>query len=131
MSSRDTSPFVVFEERFLRRMPQLNPVLEALVDVLLRIYDQYESTTANYIMNATFNFVNSTCMEPEIERLPLMRGVVRFPWFLRDQTGVAIGFGLMLFPKSKDIGVTDYIQALPDMNFWISATNDMLSSVSN
>ncbi|KAF9465961.1 isoprenoid synthase domain-containing protein [Collybia nuda] len=127
MSSKDTGPFMAFQERFLRRMPQLNPVLEALVEVLMRIYELYDLPTANSILSATFNFVNSTCIEPEIETLPLTRGLVRFPWFLRDQTGVAIAFALLLFPKSKNIGVTDYIQALSDMNFWISVTNDILS----
>jgi hypothetical protein len=129
MSSRDVGPFAVFEQRLLRGLPQLNAVLDALADVLFRMCDQYETPTANSILTATFEFVNSTCIEPDIETLPLVRGCTRFPWFLRDRTGVAIAFALMLFPKSKRIGVTDYIQALPDMNFWISVTNDLLSCV--
>lgn len=110
-------------------MPQLDPVLEALVEVLLRICDQYDTQTANFILTATFNYLNSTCLEPEIETKTLTRGAVRFPWFFRDRTGLSLAFAHMLFPKSQGIGLADYIQVLEDMNFWICGVNDILSCV--
>ncbi|KAF9465969.1 isoprenoid synthase domain-containing protein [Collybia nuda] len=127
MASRDVDSFAPFQQRFLRRSPQLDPVLTAFADLLLRMCDQYDTITANSIISATFEFVNSTCIEPDLERMPLVQGVLRFPLFVRDRTGVSTSFALMLFPFSKKILVTGYIQALPDMIFWVSLSNDLLS----
>lgn len=129
MASKEVDKFSPFQQRFLQRLPQLNDVLTAFSDLLLRMCNQYDTITANSILSATFEFVNSTCIEPEIESLSLIHGVVRFPMFLRDRTGVSTSFALMLFPTGKRIRVGNYIQALPDMIFWISLSNDLLSYV--
>lgn len=129
MAAKEVDVFSSFQQRFLRSLPQLNDVLTAFADLLLCMCDQYDTITANSIISATFEFVNSSCIEPEIETLSLIQGVARFPLFLRDRTGVSTSFALMLFPLGKGIGVKDYIQALPDMIFWISVTNDLLSYV--
>ncbi|RDB25838.1 Trichodiene synthase [Hypsizygus marmoreus] len=126
-ASRDMAPFVVFEQRFLRGLRQLDPVLDALASVLLAMYDKYDTRSANSIISATFNFMSATCMESTIEALPLIEGALRFPWFLRDWTGVAVAFALMIFPKSQGLDVAACFQVTADMNFWISATNDILS----
>lgn len=110
-------------------MPQLDPVLDALVEMLLRMCDQYDTQTANFILTATLNYINSTCLEPEIETKTLTRGAVRFPWFFRDRTGLSLAFAHMLFPKSQGICLADYVQVLEDMNFWICGVNDILSCV--
>jgi hypothetical protein len=129
MVSRDSTPCSQFEERFLRGQPQLDPVLDALSDVLLSMMKQYDSLCANTIIAAVFEFVTFCCIEPEVEALPLIRGAQRVPWFLRERTGVAAAFALMIFPKTRKINLLEYIQAMPDMNFWISVTNDLLSCV--
>lgn len=127
MAHKDPSSFSVFEQRFLRGQPQLNPVLDALIDVLLRMWDLYDPLCANSIIASTFEYFTSTCIEPDIERLPLIRGTQRFSWFVRERTGVATAFALMMFTKSTQIDMMEYIQAMPDMNFWICLTNDVLS----
>jgi hypothetical protein len=129
MASRQVDSFSSFQQCFLRNKPQLNPVLDAFAGLLLHMCDQYDTITANSILSATFEFVNSTCIEPDIETLSLVQGAVRFPLFLRDRTGVSASFALMLFPEANNIRVMDYIQALPDMIFWISLSNDILSYV--
>jgi hypothetical protein len=131
MVSRDSTPCTVFQERFLRGQPQLDPVLDALADVLLSMWTQYDSLCTNTIIAAVFEFITYSCIEPEVEALPLIRGAQRIPWFLRERTGVAAAFALMVFPKTRKINLLKYIQAMPDMNFWISVTNDLLSSVSH
>ena len=129
MAPKDTSTFNVFEQRFLSGQPQLNPVLDALVKVLMHMWDIFDPICANSIAAATFEFVTSSCLEPELERLPLVRGIQRFSWFLRARTGVAIPFSLFNFPKSTRLGLMEYIQAMADMDFWASITNDLISSV--
>ncbi|KAF8511707.1 isoprenoid synthase domain-containing protein [Gautieria morchelliformis] len=127
MAPKDPSSFCEFEQRFLTGRPQLNPILDALVSVLLRMWDLYDPLCANSIIAATFEFVTSSCLEPDIERLPLIRGTERFSWFVRERTGVATAFALMAFTKSTKIDLMEFIQAIPDINFWICLTNDILS----
>ena len=129
MAPKDPSTFSVFEQRFLSGQPQLNPVLDALVKVLMHMWDIFDPICANSITAATFEFVTSSCLEPELERLPLIRGIQRFSWFLRTRTGVAVSFSLFNFPKSSRLGLMEYIQAMADMDFWVSVTNDLISSV--
>ncbi|KAF9458808.1 isoprenoid synthase domain-containing protein, partial [Collybia nuda] len=126
-SPGDVNPFVVFGPRFFSQTQQLDPVLDAFVDILQRICDQYEPATANYILASAFNYISSTCIEPEIEAHAVVPGVIRFPWFIRGQTGISLAFALMLFPKSKGVSAVQYIQVLDEMNFWISGVNDLMS----
>ncbi|KAG6886247.1 hypothetical protein C0992_004535 [Termitomyces sp. T32_za158] len=127
VSSKDITAYVAFQERFLRKQPQLDPVLDRLATVLYEMFDFYPTFFANSIINATFDFVSGTCIEPSVERLKLSSPSTRFPWFLRDRTGVAVAFALMLFPKSREVNYVACFQAMADMDFWISATNDLLS----
>lgn len=120
---------MVFEQRFLRGLPQLDPILDALVCVLLDMCDQYDTHSANSIISATFEFINTTCLEPALKALKPIRGATLFPWFLRDRTGDSVAYALMIFPESRNLDFVARFQALPYMNIWISLTNDILSYV--
>lgn len=130
VTSKNVAIVAPFEQRFLRGLPQLDPVLTAFAEVIISLCDHYDTLVANVILTAILDFVNSSCMEPTIERLPLIQDAGRFPWYLRDQTGIGKGFALFMFTKSSKIVITDFIQAIPDLNYWISAVNDFLSCVS-
>ena len=104
-------------------------MLTAFADVIVSLYDHYDVFVANTILTATFDFVNSSCMEPTVESLPLIREAGDFPWYLRDQTGIGKAFTLFMFTKSSKVAITDYIQAIPNMNYWIAGVNDFLSFV--
>ena len=129
MAPKDITAFAVFEERFLRGLPQLDPVLDAYADVIISLYDHYDTLVANVILTATFDFVNSSCMERTVECLPLVREAGRFPWYLRDQTGIGKPFALFMFTKTSQIPLADFILAIPEMNYWICIINDLLSFV--
>jgi len=126
---KDVAPFAVFQQRFLRGLSQLDPVLMAFADIIMSLYDHYDFFVMNTILTATFDFINSSCMEPTVESLPLIREAGSFPWYLRDQTGIGKAFTLFMFTKSSKVAITDYIQAIPNMNYWISCVNDFLSFV--
>ncbi|KAF8511697.1 isoprenoid synthase domain-containing protein [Gautieria morchelliformis] len=127
MAPKDPSPFCAFQQRFISGQPQLDPVLDALAGVLMRMWDLYDPLCANSIIAGTFEFVTINCLELDMKKLPLIRGTERFPWFVRDRTGGGTPFALMAFTKSTKIDMMEFIQAIPDINFWISLTNDMLS----
>jgi len=127
MASKDPAPFSVFESRFLSGKPQLDPALDTLVEVLLRMWEKYDPLSANTQIASVFEFITSSCIEPDVETLSLIRGGQRIPWFMRERTGLGTGYALMAFPKTRKIHILDYIQGIPDMNFWIAVTNDLLS----
>ncbi|KAF8511698.1 isoprenoid synthase domain-containing protein [Gautieria morchelliformis] len=127
MAPKDPSPFCAFQQRFISGQPQLDPVLDALAGVLMRMWDLYDPLCANSIIAGTFEFITINCLEFDMKRLPLIRGTERFPWFVRDRTGGGIPVALLAFTKSTKIDMMEFIQAIPDINFWIALTNDMLS----
>lgn len=91
------------------------------------MWDFYDPLAASAILNHTLNFVTGCCIEPELEKIPLKPGIERFPWYIRDLTGVSIAFSLFAFIKRGNFDMMKVIQALPDMNFWVGVTNDLLS----
>jgi hypothetical protein len=129
MGSKDKIPLRMFQQRFLTGQPQMDPVLDALVEVLLDLWKRYEPLCANSIIASVFEFITFNCIEREVEALPLIRGAQRFPGFLRDRTGLSPAYAFMIFPQASNPNILEYIQALPDMYFWMAVTNDLLSSV--
>ena len=119
-----------FGQRFLRGLPQLDPVLDAFAASILTLCDQYDTLVANAILASILDFINGTCMETEVKSATLIRDAARFPWYLRDLTGIGKAYAFGAFPKSRKIAMTNYIQAVSDMNYWIVGVNDLLSSVS-
>ncbi|KAG6907385.1 hypothetical protein DXG01_009076 [Tephrocybe rancida] len=126
-STKNVVPFVEFQQRFLLGKEQLDPVLDAFAAVLYRMCGQLPAMFGNLFLSATFDFITATCAEPEIEALPVLRSAKRFPTFLRDRTGLGVPYSLMVYPKSRPVDFVTCFRALPDMNFWIAAINDILS----
>ncbi|KAH9965486.1 isoprenoid synthase domain-containing protein [Russula dissimulans] len=126
VSPRNTAPFLAFQHRFLHSLPQLDPVLDALADVL-HLIDDHDVVFANTIISGTFDAITAICIEPVIESSTLTSNVARLPWFFRSRTGFGVGSALLAFPKSRNLDIGVILQILPTMDFWISATNDLLS----
>ncbi|KAF8462081.1 isoprenoid synthase domain-containing protein [Gautieria morchelliformis] len=127
MAPKNPSSFIEFEHRFLSGRPQLDPVLDAFASVLLRMWDLYDPLCANSIIVAAFELISISCIEPEIEKLPLVQGAQEFSWFVRHRSGAGPAYALMSFTKSSQIDMMEYIQAVPFMDRWICLTNDILS----
>lgn len=59
--------------------------------------------------------------------LELIPGITRFAWFIREGSGIAKAFASLAFSHSGGFSAMDFAQALPDMDYWIDMTNDLLS----
>ncbi|GJJ15977.1 hypothetical protein Clacol_010256 [Clathrus columnatus] len=127
LTAKDPTPFREFASRLLRGQQQLDPILTALTETLGRMWDSYDPLTASAIFNDTLSYVTGTCIEPELHRLPLVQGIDRFSWYIRDLTGASNAYGLFPFTKNGNFNMLNVVQALPSMNFWICLTNDLLS----
>ncbi|KAF8586479.1 terpenoid synthase [Ramaria rubella] len=127
-AARDITHISVFEQRFVCGQQQLDPVLNALADVLRKMWKQYEPLCANLIVGSTCDLLTSQCIEPRLEILaPICDMPGRFPWFMRDRSGAGVAYAAMIFSRSAKVDIMKYIQAIPDMNFWIDVSNDILS----
>ncbi|KAG6907388.1 hypothetical protein DXG01_009079 [Tephrocybe rancida] len=133
----DPLPCTSFQSRFMKGLPQLDPVLDAFADVLHTLSATYPPLQANLILSSAFEFVTASCVEPQLARA---RGAApskalqtadsaatRFPLFLRERTGLGLPGALMLFSPTQPTDFVDCFQALGDMTFWIAAVNDLLS----
>ncbi|KAF9458281.1 isoprenoid synthase domain-containing protein [Collybia nuda] len=125
----DSEPCAAFVPRLLRGQKQLDPVLDAFADVLNSMHDYYDSLAANQIVTSILNFINLTPVESQIAAgtFTVPSRSRRFPGFLRDRSGLGVPFALFAFPKSQGLDTAAYLRALPDMDFWICAANDLLS----
>ncbi|KAG6909320.1 hypothetical protein DXG01_001119 [Tephrocybe rancida] len=125
-ASKDPAPYVAFQHRFMSSLPQIDPVLDAFAAVLHEIVASYPTLQANLVLSSTFEFFAASCLEPQ---LALQSGVEspRFPLFLRERSGLGMTVPLLLFSPSQATSMVNCYRALPDMAFWISVTNDVLS----
>lgn len=131
LASSDPEPLLAFQERFLRRQPQLDPVLDAFGGVFVQLYDIFDPYRANLVLTSSLEFLTGSALELQIKALPLDRNAKQFPMYMRELTGIGEGFSHLPFPTRLGIGVLDYIKAVPEMSRWINITNDLLSSVAH
>ena len=128
MSIADPVTLKQFVQRYLRGNPQLNPVLTAFGEVLMNMWDLYDELSTISIIANTFEFITSSCLEPELDKSPpIVEGIRRFPWFIRQKSGLGAGFALQLFTKSDSFMIMEILKAIADMDYWISLSNDLLS----
>ncbi|KAG6914073.1 hypothetical protein DXG01_002549 [Tephrocybe rancida] len=123
----EAKDITAFQERFLRHQPQVDPVLDGLASTLHSMFDFYPASFASSIINATFDFISGNCIERALEKQLPSPLSPQFPWFLRHSTDASVAYALMLFPNSRKADYVACFQALADMDFWISASNDLLS----
>ncbi|KIY43137.1 terpenoid synthase [Fistulina hepatica ATCC 64428] len=120
--------FEVFEYRMIHHLPQLDPVLTAFIAALKRMWDIYDMESARTIFGACVQFVTISCMEPNIPRIEhAPHCSSKFPWFIRQRSGLGLAFACFTFPKRLQIPHMTYLQVLPDMDFILCAINDLFS----
>jgi len=129
MAAKNPAPYLDFQRRYIRGLPQLDPVLDTFVECFTSIYELYDPPFANFIISSAVEFITASCIESSIEAFTPLNRPARFPWFLRSRTGVSISYALMMFTKSGNHDFSACFRALPDMEYSIAATNDLLSYV--
>ncbi|KAG6819909.1 hypothetical protein H0H93_007443 [Arthromyces matolae] len=151
VSPKTPQAFLEFQGRFLRNEPQIDPVLDMLADVMHKMYDQYPPLFTHFFITSTLDYITISCVEPGLDaRNSRARAETeahangaqgpgksctndatadskRFAGFLRDQSGLGVATSVLAYPHSLTMDFTTFFVALPDMNFWFSACNDVLS----
>ncbi|KAG6865567.1 hypothetical protein C0991_001460 [Blastosporella zonata] len=129
LASENIAPVAAFQHRFTCSLPQIDPLLDGLAIVLREIVESYPTLQANMVLSTTFEFFTAACLEPQLASEPPVGGAesTRFPLFLRERIGIGLNAALMLFSPSLAPHFVYCYRALPDMAYWITATNDILS----
>ncbi|KAI0441627.1 isoprenoid synthase domain-containing protein [Xylaria telfairii] len=117
-----------FMIRFQTGVKQVTPLAQAWADYLRLSYEYYSPIVANFIITSSLNFTNANALEgSELPRMSRTTGGMNWPYYLRDKDGVSEAYVWMTFPKALYPEVSAYMEAIPDMNKYISFTNDILS----
>ncbi|KIJ56159.1 hypothetical protein M422DRAFT_150404, partial [Sphaerobolus stellatus SS14] len=127
--TKDPYPIQSFQQRFLSGKPQMDPVLDVLAEVLHLFWDYYDPLCCNGLIASALIFMTGSCIEISLDTMtiPLVPNVTRFAWFMRDGTGIARSFATFGFTKSRGMQAMDFIQAVPDMEYWMNVGNDLIS----
>ena len=126
---KNPAPYMDFQRRYVQGLPQLDPVLDTFVETFASLYDIYEPFIANFVISSALEFVTVCSVEHTIRPFTPISRPVRFPWFLRSRAGANIVFGLLAFPRSGNHDVSACLRALPDIEYSVAGTNDLLSYV--
>ncbi|KAI0533288.1 isoprenoid synthase domain-containing protein [Xylaria digitata] len=125
---KDPKQWQDFMIRFQTGVNQVTPLAQAWADYLRLSYKFYSPIVANFIITSSLNFTNANALEgSELPRMARTRGGENWPYYLRDKDGVSEAYVWMTFPKALYPDISSYMEAIPDMNKYISFTNDILS----
>jgi hypothetical protein len=114
--------------RFQTGLEQPTLLAQAWADYLRLSYKYYSPIVANFIVTSSLNFTNANALEgSELPLLSRTTGGKNWPYYLRDKDGLSEAYVWMTFPKELYPDISSYMEAIPDMNKYISFTNDILS----
>ncbi|KII92799.1 hypothetical protein PLICRDRAFT_122793 [Plicaturopsis crispa FD-325 SS-3] len=123
--SKDVSAVTEFNERFVRRQPQTDKVLNDLADLLVRLPEYFGRIPANIIVSSCLDFVTALLVEHETEGMPLDPYARNYPDFSRRMSGTGEACAVWIFPA--DLPFRSYVQAIRDIVIFINGGNDLLS----
>jgi hypothetical protein len=87
---------------------ELDPVLDALADVLLYLWNRYQPICASSIVLAMSQFVTYSRIELELNRLPLIHNAQRFTWFVHDRIGISEPHAVMAYTITRKLDIIPY-----------------------
>ncbi|PPQ81246.1 hypothetical protein CVT26_010374 [Gymnopilus dilepis] len=118
-----------FQEDFFRRRISENALLASFQQNLLNMYNWWDPIAANLITISALDFITGLLMEedPAYQGMQLSDAALAWPDFLRRQTGSAVAYACMLFPKDSCSDTSTYIQVVEDMAYIVNILNDLLS----
>ncbi|KAJ7618764.1 isoprenoid synthase domain-containing protein [Roridomyces roridus] len=103
--------------------------LTHLHTVLGDLYTHWEPVLANLMVSALMDLISATVLEgrEDIIHMELRPTAKTWPSYMRVKSGTGPGFACALFPLVMHPNITDFIQALPDMEEYMCLMNDILS----
>ncbi|KAL0577773.1 hypothetical protein V5O48_004200 [Marasmius crinis-equi] len=114
-----------FNERFIKGLPQDDPILEAFAKILLETSKYYGRTQSALIVTSTLDFVTSLSIDLEIPRVTDVSEFSSFAAYCRSLSGVSVAYAMFIF--TEDVPLATYLPCLTHMSTYINSMNDVLS----
>ncbi|KAG7100075.1 hypothetical protein E1B28_001858 [Marasmius oreades] len=114
-----------FNERFARGLPQGDPILDALAQLLLDASEYYNRVQSNLIVTSTLDFVTSLIMDLEFRKIASFKAPGFATYWRLNMSSACVAYAMVIF--SKDIDVALYMQCLPHLVVYMLGVNDVLS----
>ena len=102
-----------FTNRLFTHTPQLDPILDCLVDNLARMSDFYPSHLAQMIVSSTIDFIRTTLFDEQCADMPLHEGSLPFVKHNRLGSGLGTAFASFGWERLSFPDVKTHIQILP------------------
>ncbi|KAF9265366.1 terpenoid synthase [Marasmius fiardii PR-910] len=113
-----------FNERFVKGIPQDDPILDGLAQTLLDTSTYHGRVQSNLIISSTLDFVTSLRIDMDVAKMTTLSSS-SFADFCRKMSGISTAYGMFIFPR--EIELTAYVQCFPHMATYINCMNDVLS----
>ncbi|KAI1485226.1 isoprenoid synthase domain-containing protein [Biscogniauxia mediterranea] len=127
-ANEDPEEWQYFIHRFHAGLKHHSPLAQAWADILRLAFKFYSPTVANFIITSSLNFTNANVLEgSEVLKMTPTAGGEGWSWYLRDKNGIAEAFTLLTFPKDRYPDMSNFMEAIADMNKYLCFTNDILS----
>ncbi|KAI0662064.1 terpenoid synthase [Cubamyces menziesii] len=116
-----------FPRRFMNGEPQLNPILDRLVNLVKSAHELWTDVGTDAIIIGTLEAISAFYLEYATHDMVIKPGAVRYPDYLRLRSGIDPPFIAFVFMRGWRDTAESYLQLIPDMEYWIGAVNDVLS----
>ncbi|EJF61156.1 terpenoid synthase [Dichomitus squalens LYAD-421 SS1] len=123
----DPEPIGQFAQRCLEGAPQLDPVLDRFAAHLNKTFGLWPRIGANAIISGTFDSMTAMYIEYTTKDMATRPGATRYPYYVRTKSGVGPPYAHFIFPSAWRSSVNSYIQIIPELDYFINCTNDLLS----
>ncbi|OBZ70154.1 Trichodiene synthase [Grifola frondosa] len=123
----DPEPVGQFAHRFTNGEMQLDPVLDRFAAHIKTAYELWPLIGANTIISGTLNSMTAMYIEYTTRSMAISPSATRYPYYLRTMSGVGPPYAHFIFPKTWRASVNSYLQLIPELDYFINCTNDILS----
>ncbi|KAK1218635.1 hypothetical protein PQX77_018676 [Marasmius sp. AFHP31] len=114
-----------FNERFIKGLPQNNPIVEVFAQIIQQTSKYYGRVQTALTITSTLDFMTSLPIELEIPRVKNVTEFSSFATYCRTISGISVAYGMFIFPA--DIPLSTYMSCVPLMSTYINGMNDVLS----
>ncbi|KII85801.1 hypothetical protein PLICRDRAFT_56281 [Plicaturopsis crispa FD-325 SS-3] len=122
---KDPDAIAGFNERFYSKQPHKDKVLDDWADLLRRVPEYFDRLPANIMVSSLLDFVTACYLEHEMGGIQVDPSGLNYAVWARRMSGAADSLALSIFPR--EMPINHYIQALPDIAYFINGLNDILS----
>ncbi|KAG8937378.1 hypothetical protein FRC00_006414 [Tulasnella sp. 408] len=127
ISHRDPESIGLFAHRLVHGISQPDATLGQCAALCHEAFELWQVLSSAAITSSTIDFMNATYLENVTGGMAISPNAKRYPWFLRNMTGIGVAYAHFLFPKYISSSYGAFIQMIPELSCFLALGNDVLS----